>query len=271
MMQRQRQRQWRRRWLYVGVMLLVGAALLTGCGGSGDNAPPPQVAAPATEATQEPAPVAPAATADVGATGTESITETVTASMTGVMTEVATGVATETVTATTIAGPGAVPLDVPEWIAFSSVYSDAQAGIELRYPFEWTLLDTDPAIKAESTGYAVTLNSWETPADGGGDGIPVGGTKIDILINRSDAANAQEAAEQRRRDLAESDPDATITNETTVTLEDGSTAIRWTITGGQMDVAELITVSNGYTVILAGLGDFILFDEVASTLRTNVE
>jgi hypothetical protein len=83
-----------------------------------------------------------------------------------------------------------------------SVYQDEVGGYTLEYPVEWFLVDVDPAIKRESVGYSVTITSW-TPQEPGGQGIPQGGSKIDIGVTKG-ANSAEEAIEARRAELAAS-------------------------------------------------------------------
>ncbi len=243
------------------VSWLVGGLLLMGCGR--------QAAAPAQEATVAAPADAPAATEPAVPTETpaEPTATPVASSPAAAPASPLSAPISPLPGADQPAGADDATFTEPDWFAVAATYTDEQAGFELRYPAEWTLLDVSPEVRESSTNYAITINSWEEPAEGGSGGIPVGQTKLDILVARTDAAALEEVVEQRRAELTAGEPPAQIVEEETWTLADGQQAHRWTVQGEQGNSYELIALFDGWTVILAGLGDEQRFDEVARTLR----
>lgn len=247
---------------------LAGGLILAACGRQA-TAP---VEAPADAPTEAPPPTA-AATATAAPTSTP-VAQSPVAAQSAAAAPVS---PLPTVTQAATQAPGATPAGaddasfaVPDWFAFAETYTNEQVGFALRYPADWNLLDVAPDVRDNSTNYAVTINSWETD-EGGSGGIPAGQTKLDILVMRSDAATVEEAAAQRRAELTENEPDIQIVDEEMWELESGLQAQRWTIQGQQADSYEVIAVFDGWTVILAGLGDEQRFEEIARTLRPIAE
>lgn len=152
-----------------------------------------------------------------------------------------------------------------DWLADAQTYRDEVVGFELRYPAGWDLIDVAPEVKQTSLGYAVTLNSW--PRQEGGGGIPEGGTKIDILVQKSAPAGPTDAAAIRRDELAQDPANPTVSNEGTLTLGVGLPATRWEVEGQMGKTVEIVTATNGYTVIFSGMGDFALVEEIARTMQ----
>lgn len=152
-----------------------------------------------------------------------------------------------------------------DWLIDAQTYRDDAVGFEVRYPAGWDLIDVAPEVKQNSLGYAVTLNSWPRQEAGGG-GIPEGGSKIDILVNRSAPANPADAAAIRRDELAQDPSNLTISNEDEIALGVGLPATRWEVEGPMGKTVEIVTATNGYTVIFSGMGDLALVEEIARTM-----
>lgn len=175
----------------------------------------------------------------------------------------------EALAASTPVGETASPTETvaaePGWLADAQTYRDEVVGFELRYPAGWDLIDVAPEVKQTSMGYAVTLNSW--PRQEGSGGIPEGGTKIDIVVQKSAPASPIDAAAIRRDELAQDPANPTVSNESTLTLGVGLPATRWEVEGQMGRTVEIVTATNGYTVLFSGMGDFALVEEIVRTMQ----
>ena len=146
-------------------------------------------------------------------------------------------------------------------------YRDDVGGFEIDYPASWSLVDVTPQIKQESLGYSVTLSSWK-PQEPGGQGIPEGGSKVDVGVTKGGAATPDAAAELRRGEITAADPGSQIVFEEPWDLPGGLTATHWTIQPANGDaIEELVTAIDGNLIIVSGYGDLALFEQTASTLR----
>jgi LysM repeat protein len=146
-------------------------------------------------------------------------------------------------------------------------YRDEVGGFEIDYPEGWALTDVTPQIKQESLGYSVTITSWQ-PQEPGTQGIPEGGSKVDIGVTKGLGEEAEAAATSRRAEIAASDPGSRIVFEEPWDLPGGLTGTHWTIETSSGETAEeLVTAINGNRVVVSGLGNPALFEGIASTLR----
>jgi len=141
----------------------------------------------------------------------------------------------------------------------TSVYRNQEVGFELEYPAEWHILSGD---------YTSVLTSWELDKGGRGGSIPDGSTKVDIVV-QFNAASLPEVVAQRRQQYENNEEGPLIIlSEENWRLASGLQAVRWSVAfSGHEDAYEIITVINGYTVILGGHGDPDLFDAIACTMR----
>lgn len=161
--------------------------------------------------------------------------------------------------------PAADGADAPVWAADAQTYRDKVVGFELRYPAGWDLIDVAPEVKQNSLNYAVTLNSW--PRQEGSGGIPEGGAKLDIMVEKSALANPADAAAIRRDQLAQDPAQPTVSDEAEITLGVGLPATRRQVQGQMGDSLEIVTATNGYTVLFSGWGDFALVEEIVKTMQ----
>jgi hypothetical protein len=141
-----------------------------------------------------------------------------------------------------------------------------RAGFALDYPQGWYIQEVSQEIKEQAVVYTITLTSWE-PEMAGQMGIPEGGTKVDISVIKSGAQTPAEAFAARKREIGNADPPHTILSEEAWTLSGELPALRLQVESTFGEAAELITAIHGHTLLLGGLGDFALFDEIAGTLR----
>lgn len=180
-----------------------------------------------------------------------------------------------------LANSSSTALDLPESAALvglfnpglaltplEEVFEDPYAGIAINYPAGWTVLDVPDEIKAESGGYAATFNSFD-PNAGGSGGIPIGSTKFDLYIdNGSTPITFEGAVAQRRTTYEQSEFDVEILSEELFTLPSGLPAARLRLDsamGGR--ATEVVIVVNERMIVLGGLGDQALIDQIVDTLR----
>ncbi len=253
-------------------VLLVLAALLAAC------APIPGLPAPTGEPVTATATAAPAASVvpagGAPVAGGLPVTPTLAMTATPASAGAATGApAGETTTPEPAASPVvtaaatiAKPLEGGPAPALST-YRDDAAGFEIDYPAAWSVVDVTPGIKQQSAGYSITFMSW-TPQEPGGQGIPEGGSKIDVGVARGAAASPEAAVATRRQEIAQADPAARITFEEPWELTGGLAGTRWTIqpAGGET-VNELVTAIGGNLIVVSGYGEAALFEQIAMTLR----
>jgi hypothetical protein len=154
--------------------------------------------------------------------------------------------------------------DEPPFTA--TTYRDQEGGYEFDYPQGWTLVDVSAEVKQASLLYTVSVFSWP-PGDAGIEGIPEGGAKVDVTVFASDAGDLEEALAERRQQITTSDAQSTILAEEEWTLAGGLTGVRLHVESVFGESVELVTKLDGKVVIVGGLGDFDLFDQIARTLR----
>ena len=264
--------------------LVILTALLAACG------PLPGVFAPtaapftATTPTVEPAATSataaatsPLPTPEMQATAAAPITPTLSAPITPTVgiTDTAAGapaiVEAPVVTGTMQVTPTLSGANPPELGAAPpmNTYRDETGGFEMDYPASWSVVDVSPDAKQQSTSYSVTFMSWK-PEEPGGHGIAVGGSKIDLSVTKGAGASPEAAAESRRQELTANGSDAQITSEEPWVLPGGITGTYWTLQPSQGEtVYELVTAINGNRIIVSGLGDQSVFDQIAHTLRSS--
>jgi hypothetical protein len=145
-------------------------------------------------------------------------------------------------------------------------YRDDYAGYEIDYPADWYITDVTQEIRESSVAYAVTFTSWE-PVGPGTEGIPEGGTKFDVSVWKNNATDLEEAAAEQKAQWANADPVQTVLSEEHWTLANGLPARRWLVESIFGQSVVVITVINGNTILIGGLGDYAVVDALAQTLR----
>ncbi|MGB0389015.1 MAG: hypothetical protein ACPGWR_29685 [Ardenticatenaceae bacterium] len=146
-----------------------------------------------------------------------------------------------------------------------STYRNEHVGFEIDYPPSWHVADPSPEIQETAKIYAIVFSSW-VPEGPGQDGIPDGSSKMDLYVMRSGANTLQEAVEQRKKSL-QSSGDIAILSSEPLTLNGGLNAERWITQSNFGQSESTITVINGYTIVLGGLGDQELIEQIIRTLR----
>ena len=150
--------------------------------------------------------------------------------------------------------------------SLGATYRNKTVGFELNYATSWHIYDVSAEIEKNSKAYSVVLTSWQ-PQPGGGQGIPAGGTKVDISVIESSAKTLQEAIAERKEQMKAATPSERILSEQEWILAGGLRAMRWQTESASGQVAVVVTFINGRTVMLNGLGNVWAFDQIARTLR----
>ncbi len=147
-----------------------------------------------------------------------------------------------------------------------AIYRDEIGGFEIDYPATWSVVDVARDIKQQSQSYSITFTSW-APQEPGGQGIPEGGSKVDVSVTKGGAASPEAAAESRRRELA-AEGASQITFEEPWDLPGGLAATHWTLQPSNGPaIEEVVTAINGNRILVSGMGDSTSFQQIASTLR----
>ncbi len=216
--------------------------------------------APVQPAATEPAASSPVATPEL----TVPITPTVAVTSTGAAAPVVESTPAITTTAPTTGGAGpsesAPARDV-------LVYRDDLAGFMIEYPATWSLVDVTPEIKQQSKSYSITFSSWK-PQEPGQQGMPEGGSKIDLTVTKGGAATPDAALESRRQEIAAEGVGSQITFEEPWDLPAGIAATHLTIQPQNgSPIQELVTALNGNRILISGMGDATVFEQIAMSLQ----
>jgi LysM repeat protein len=149
----------------------------------------------------------------------------------------------------------------------AATYRDEVGGWEIDYPETWSLTDVEAQTKQESLGYSVTLTSWQ-PQEPGTQGIPEGGSKVDIGVTKGGASTVDAAIEARRAEILAGDAGSQIVFEEPWDLASGLSGVHWRVQPSTGEaVHEFVTAIGGNRVTISGYGDELLFEQIVSTLR----
>lgn len=144
---------------------------------------------------------------------------------------------------------------------------DEYAGFAIDYPTGWTVLEPPLEVREDAIIYSITLQSWplEEP---GTQGIPEGGSKMDISVSKSAAATLEAALAAYRTELTQTELPVEVVSEEPRELADGLSGAAFEIKNAQGDVFHnFVTAINGHRVLLSSLGDRAIFDAMVQTLR----
>jgi hypothetical protein len=148
-----------------------------------------------------------------------------------------------------------------------TTYTDEFAGFSLDYPAGW-YIDASAAANAEqSFAYSVGIATWDlhnppTPSGKGQNGIPEGGTKIDVNVMKQPMTLEEAVAQQQQNESG-----SPILAQKDVTLANGLPGVILDIEGQAGLTRTLITVLNGNVIYVSGYGDLENFEAIALTLR----
>jgi hypothetical protein len=161
------------------------------------------------------------------------------------------------------------PLPTPTFMTAGEMltYTDPVAGISIDYPASWYLESSALSHAEESFGYSVSLATWDilnppTPSGKGQNGIPEGGTKIDVAVTKQ-AMTLEEAIAQQEQNESGSP----ILAREDVTLASGLPAVILDFEGPFGLIRTLITVLNGNIIYVSGYGNLEPFEAIALSLR----
>ena len=146
-------------------------------------------------------------------------------------------------------------------------YTDDFVGFSLDYPANWYLESSALMHAEESFGYNVSIATWDilnppTPSGKGQNGIPDGGTKIDVAVTKQAMTLEEAIAQQEQIEGA-----APILGRKDVTLANGLPAVILDFEGPFGLIRTLITVLNGNIIYVSGYGNLENFESIALTLR----
>jgi hypothetical protein len=148
-----------------------------------------------------------------------------------------------------------------------TTYTDASAGFSLDYPAGW-FIDASAATNAEqSFAYSVGIATWDlhnppTPNGKGQNGIPEGGTKIDVNVMKQPMTLEEAVAQQRQNENS-----SPILAQKDVTLAGGLPGVILNMEGPAGLIRTLITALNGNVIYVSGYGNLEKFEAIALSLR----
>jgi hypothetical protein len=148
-----------------------------------------------------------------------------------------------------------------------TTYTDDLAGFSLDYPADW-FIDASAAANADQAfAYSVGIATWDlrnppTPSGKNPNGIPEGGTKIDVNVVREQKTLEEVAAQQ-----AENESGSPILARKDVTLAGGLPGVILDVEGFAGPIRTLITTLNGNVIYVSGYGNLENFEAIALTLR----
>lgn len=146
-------------------------------------------------------------------------------------------------------------------------YTDDSAGFSLDYPVGW-FIDASAAANADQAfAYAVGIATWDlrhppTPSGKGQNGIPAGGTKIDVAVMRQQMTLEQAVAQQSQNESG-----SPVLAQKDVILANGLPAVILDVEGFAGLTRTLITVLNGNVIYVSGYGNLEYFETIALSLR----
>ncbi len=148
-----------------------------------------------------------------------------------------------------------------------ATYTDESAGFSLDYPAGW-FIDASAAANADQAfAYSVGIATWDlhnppTPSGKGQNGIPEGGTKIDVGVTRQSMTLEEAVAQQRQNENS-----SPILAQKDVTLAGGLPGVILDMEGFAGLTRTLITILNGNVIYVSGYGNLEKFEAIALGLR----
>lgn len=153
-----------------------------------------------------------------------------------------------------------------------TTYTDRHAGFTLDYPEGWLIDLPDESIKAVYSAYPAVLFSQAPAAERREPGADPDIAMITIVVFNREPHTFDEAVADLTESMANNDATRTILVEEPLTLSSGLPAYSWLTEKEPDGKSEVIlTVINGYRVLLEGKGDLSLFRVLANTLRPDEE
>ena len=154
-----------------------------------------------------------------------------------------------------------------------TTYRDRYAGFTLEYPEGWVTDLPDESIKAVYSAYPAVFFSQAPAAERREPGADPDIAMITVVVFNREPHTFDEAVADFKDLMANSNATTrTILAEDPLTLPSGLPAYSWLTeeeSDGKSEV--ILTVINGYRVLLEGKGDLSLFRLLANTLRPDEE
>jgi hypothetical protein len=150
-----------------------------------------------------------------------------------------------------------------------TTHSDPVAGFAIDYPAEWFITVPPVESRPNAQAYTASLRSISpVSARPRGEPFPPDETGIDVTVWRTKATSFDEAVQERRTEIQNSELGTQITSEEFWTLSGGLPAVRWQLETAQAGtVAEVMTLLNGNRIMVDGMGNLAPFDAIARSLR----
>ncbi|MEZ4622545.1 MAG: hypothetical protein R2867_44560 [Caldilineaceae bacterium] len=162
--------------------------------------------------------------------------------------------------------PVNAPAVVDAGLTLDASYRDETVGLALDYPSDWTITELSAAQKAQSQSYATVFHSWVSGPDGG-DGIPEGGTKFDLVVTSDGSLTLDRALAALQELYPQPESDNELLGTEPLTLASGLPAMRVQTKSVFGESSYILAVINGHQVILGGVGDQAVVEQIAQTLR----
>lgn len=153
-----------------------------------------------------------------------------------------------------------------------TTYLDRYAGFTLDYPESWVIDLPDESIKAVYSAYPAVFFSQALTAERREPGADPDVAMITVVVFNREPHTFDEAVTDFKELMVNNDTTRTILAEEPLTLSSGLPAYSWLTEKEPDGKSEVIlTVINGYRVLLEGKGDLSLFRVLANTLRPDEE
>lgn len=150
----------------------------------------------------------------------------------------------------------------------STTLQDRVTGFAFEYPAGWQVTDLPDEVKAESTGYSITLISFVAPPEPKKqEGLVEGQAKIDVNSFEGVGETPEEVASWLKNQAEQAELPARLLTEEKWVLPSGIEAVYLVFETSSGNTAQLITTINGRAVFFSGMGDLGLFPTIAGSLR----
>lgn len=163
------------------------------------------------------------------------------------------------------AEPSSTTENIP--VLAMTTYTDDSAGFSLDYPSGW-FIDASAAANVEQAfAYSVGIATWDlrnppAPSGKGQNGIPEGGTKIDVGVMKQSMTLEEAIAQQSQNESG-----SPILAQKDVTLANDIPGVILDVEGPAGLTRTLITALNGNVIYVSGYGNLEKFEAIALSLR----
>ncbi|HSM55528.1 MAG TPA: hypothetical protein VK879_05165 [Candidatus Sulfomarinibacteraceae bacterium] len=161
----------------------------------------------------------------------------------------------------------------PDPVMEMVTYRDERAGLALDYPADWFRYEPEDLNITSGEAYTVTFSPWEPGMEGmienreSNGEPPADAQRIDLVVRPDAPLSLEQAVAQQEEVLAAADPPATIVDSEAWELSNVLPAQRWRLSAEGQDLHLLLTIIDGWTILLRGQTSGEQFEEVARSLR----